>query len=425
MAIYFLFGNLGADPDAYRDIAENVRNRGQYARTIRFENRNESQTLRTAFRPPLYPLFLSLLVTNEKLSSTSVALFHLALALGTAYLIWLIARELRLKPAFAIFAGLFFAIDPILINQSALVMTETLATFLAMASVFFAIKFQSDGRWIWAILFGLTTGLGCLCRPIFLVFFLIWLFSLFFQLASKKFQWKAIFAGGICFLLVMAPWVIRNKVEFGQFKITTFHGGYTLLLGNNEHYFAHLNDGIFQPAWKPSIAFKRTINQSMNDAIANADPDELCKWEIEFDEKCYQQAFSDIANDKATFAKASFVRIGQLWSPLPAQTERDESINKRIFRYGIGIAYCCFFLLVFRGILIEKKNGRLRYWIWPSVLCLVFTLVHAFFWSNMRMRAPLMPILDLLAASGMFALVQSMRSRQSDSLDDSEGPKLR
>jgi len=38
-------------------------------------------------------------------------------------------------------------------------------------------------------------------------------------------------------------------------------------------------------------------------------------------------------------------------------------------------------------------------WIWGLLLCLAFSLAHVFFWSQIRMRAPLMPFVYLAALS--------------------------
>jgi hypothetical protein len=42
-------------------------------------------------------------------------------------------------------------------------------------------------------------------------------------------------------------------------------------------------------------------------------------------------------------------------------------------------------------------------WRWSLQLCVIlnFTLVHLVYWSNMRMRAPLVPLIALVAARGL------------------------
>jgi hypothetical protein len=42
-----------------------------------------------------------------------------------------------------------------------------------------------------------------------------------------------------------------------------------------------------------------------------------------------------------------------------------------------------------------------RRWVLPLCLILNFTLAHLVYWSNMRMRAPLVPLIGLVAAVGL------------------------
>ena len=64
--------------------------------------------------------------------------------------------------------------------------------------------------------------------------------------------------------------------------------------------------------------------------------------------------------------------------------------------------YCGVYLLAAVGI------WRLRWkliqppWVWGVLLCLVFTGVHTFYWSNLRMRAPLMPFVALVAGAALW-----------------------
>jgi hypothetical protein len=45
-------------------------------------------------------------------------------------------------------------------------------------------------------------------------------------------------------------------------------------------------------------------------------------------------------------------------------------------------------------------------WLWGTLLCGGFSLVHLVYWSNMRMRSPLLPVVALLAAAGAARLLR-------------------
>ena len=110
----------------------------------------------TAYRPPLYPVLLSNLPSadGQQVSLVKVALVHLALGVATVWLTWLTVRrlmEIQIGPPglliAPLLAGLIVACDPILLNQQALVMTETLAAFLAILSLWCLARFDAQRSW--------------------------------------------------------------------------------------------------------------------------------------------------------------------------------------------------------------------------------------------------------------------------------------
>ena len=57
---------------------------------------------------------------------------------------------------------------------------------------------------------------------------------------------------------------------------------------------------------------------------------------------------------------------------------------------------------------------------WPFVLfplsLLSFTLLHSLYWSNMRMRTPLMPVIIVLAVVGGFTLLRKFQKGVSQEM---------
>ena len=113
---------LQSDPDGYRRLARNLLGEGVFG---------DGETP-TAYRPPLYPLLLvpCLAVEDQNLSYFAIRLLHVVLGVGTvAATLWLGVRWKLGR--WSLLAALLVAFDPILVNQSLLVMTETLAACLA------------------------------------------------------------------------------------------------------------------------------------------------------------------------------------------------------------------------------------------------------------------------------------------------------
>src|SRR5205823_12120160 len=65
-------------------------------------------------------------------------------------------------------AGLIVACDPILLNQQTLIMTETLAAFLAILALWCLWRLDAARSWFNAGLAGGAIGVAVLCRPTFL-----------------------------------------------------------------------------------------------------------------------------------------------------------------------------------------------------------------------------------------------------------------
>jgi hypothetical protein len=72
-------------------------------------------------------------------------------------------------------------------------------------------------------------------------------------------------------------------------------------------------------------------------------------------------------------------------------------------RVAIGVWYAVIDVLAVIGLLLSARDVFVRQrWMWmPGVLlALSLTLVHSVYWSNMRMRAPAMPLVYMLAVQG-------------------------
>jgi hypothetical protein len=207
-------------------------------------------------------------------------------------------------------------------------------------------------------------------------------------------------------MVVTTPWVYRNWVDLGNAVVSTTHGGYTLALGNNPDFYAHLRGGGWQTPWDvESSRLPRRIDYHVGDT-SPAD-----HWEVRHDHAAYMLALASIREDPAMFAVSCVYRAWRFWSPLAMQLSPAESRGVRLVRYAAAIWYVAVFALAVVG--VRQLGWRLwrTPWLWGVLLCLSFSLVHTFFWSDMRMRAPLMPVVALLAASGFAALAPKLLRR--------------
>ncbi|MBI2479529.1 MAG: glycosyltransferase family 39 protein, partial [Planctomycetia bacterium] len=207
--------SLDADPDAYRHIAENIRQTGIYG----------SGSLPTAFRPPLYPVLLAALASGGKITPTVVGGLHVLFGVVTVLLTFVLGYHWRLgRWSFA--AAALVAADPILLHQSALVMTETLATLLATVGLYALSLWDAKPSLRHALFAGVVFGLACLCRPTFIPWLglsavaMVLLRCTSWSVASLRGAAMPSIAFVLSTALVISPWVLRNYVVFGVAKAT-------------------------------------------------------------------------------------------------------------------------------------------------------------------------------------------------------------
>ena len=437
--------NLDRDPDAYRKLAGNVLETGVYGwKTATFSvgtNASSGGVRPTAFRPPLYPMLL--ICVGGVGANWPIAVLHFVLGVATTGLVACLGWRVGLG-RWSLAAAMLVALDPILLNQSALVMTETLATFLAVLTLScLSAKANSKSWWRSAsslsAVTGIVLGLCVLCRPTFLP----WLGLIALARVS---HWRrtrsgaqramantasevrvgsssaqdhlahvAVLVGTA--LLVMAPWVIRNQMILGKAKLTTTHGGYTVLLGNNPQFYRFLNSGAYGAwdgeqlgrAWQgrslttgpdddqwsdlPKLA-RRAEQQQISDTVSELDDDRLA----------YALAKRYAGEQPKMFVLASGLRIVRLWRLVPHRVGETETTLRMTLRYLVGAWYAIVLGLAIYGLADLGRRILAAPWVFGVQLCFVFTGVHAIYWCDMRMRSPLVPLVSLVATSGMAAI---------------------
>lgn len=388
--------SLEKDPDAYRDVAWSI----YFEHTLGLWNESSGAVEPTATRPPLYPLLLSgMYFLRFTPDAPGIGLVHVLIGTCTMWIVWRLALAWRLPPAASLLAAALVMVDPILLNQSVLPMTETLATLLAAIALLALTRAGQDKLLRWSALAGAALGLCVLCRPAFLV----WLLAaivLFPWLAAgfRKFARAAAMIAGA--VVVLAPWSIRNELIFGRPIVTTTHGGYTLLLANNPEFYAYLQSAPWGSVWD-AREFNERWRSEQKGPLSSLDPADR---ELESDRRAYAAAWENIGREPLVFAYSCLARLGRLWNVLPHQTSPDESTSRRGLRFAIAIWYTLEMLLAAAGIALLRRRLLLSPWAWGTILVVSLSAVHTIFWTDMRMRAPLVIVVALLAAQGVLVL---------------------
>lgn len=408
------FESLGSDPDAYRRLAVNVVRHGVLGHG----------EVPSAFRPPLYPLLVAICEIVTRDDRWALAALHLVAGVATVLLTFHLGRRWGLA-GWAWVAALAVAVDPLLLMQSTLVMTETLAALLAVVSLAAITWYGKNTTWRRAAAAGTSIGLAALCRPTFLPWAAAMAGWLVIENLSSKSagdrepsrgaatggviepQWLKGVGGALALLagvfIVMSPWVIRNQIHFGKPILATTHGGYTLLLGNNPSFYEYLRSGGWGEVW-----WSDELDAELGRRLTSGQPGD----ELRNDRLAYDEAKRNIRREPAMFLYASLVRVGRLWSVLPHQVSEGESVFGRLARYSVGVWYAAVLGLAAVGAIAIARQpfgispAAVRGWIAAMLLVLSFTAVHAVYWTDMRMRAPLMPVVAMAAAAGLRRLLE-------------------
>lgn len=410
LAFCFVPSDLDSDPDAYRAIAETIGQSGVFGLT------SPSGIPRPiAFRPPLYPWLLSLSVSDGRLPFTAVVVFHVLLAALTACIVFCTTRRLygeftvsgdpQTGLRLGLAAAVLTAIDPILLRQSTEIMTETLAVTLTAAVIWFWCCWGNGIRpknaYAIAAALGGILALSYLCRPTFLVWAVLLVVASMIRSPNRRGLVSATIIA-ISVALAVGAWTLRNQRTFGHPIWATTHGGYTLLLANNDSFYRYLSQGRFGQAWD-AAEFLNAYNHRYE-----GDPRTATFWQRDWDDQptyegavsefdddrlCHESAVATIKRQPKLFVWSSLVRVARLWSPFP------HGISGRSITSIIAVS--CFYIVLYMAVLIAIIRHRRtvfgsRWWaIW--LLAITLTGVHAVYWSNLRMRAPIMPAIAIMA----------------------------
>lgn len=386
--------SLEADPDAYQALAVSWNQSGTFGLV-----QSDGKVHPTAFRPPLYPWFLSWCIIDGRVSHAAIIVFHTILAIITSAATIAIGHRLfPQRPWWAIVAGCMAAIDPILLRQSTLIMTETLATTMTIVIwwqwIVLMESTESNSRWnrslqFLSLVLGGMLGLAALCRPTGLLWGATLLLGLRWRPPSHQVAvWRWVFLGLLC---VMVPWMVRNQNALGKPILMTTHGGYTLYLANNDFLYQHYRENGPGRDWDATAfheewSYRRPDSEIIDDRLAQV------------------LATQTIRQQPGMFATSVFIRWGWLWALWPSE-------GSLPVRLAIGIWYAGWYAAALLGVFTSlrssfwKQQGRKI--AMPAILFVAtLTLIHGVYWSNMRMRAPAMPILYLAGAFGCSSLLK-------------------
>jgi hypothetical protein len=466
-AVRHWYDDLSRDRDVYLALAAGLAEERGYS--------IPGTTTPTAYRPPLYPLVL--VPVHAASAASARGLLHGFLGVATVGLTCVLGRRLGLGPGGVLLAAVLVSVDPLLVRYTASLMTETLATFLGTlllvtltprraptpsnmrTVVGRRLRWWANAAWTSPALAGVVLGLCVLCRPTFLAFGLLLALGMVLAMLREQSSRPRDLGRRLCraraghgavmliaAALTVAPWVARNWWVLGAPVLTTTHGGYTLLLANNEVYYREVVEGTGEEerrsVWQGEgpggqVAWADGLNREM-DALG-------ISGEIARDRWMSGQAWNVIRRNPQTFVRASLLRLRRFWAIAPLSGETSPVPD--LVRGGVMVFFAGTFAaaaigLGFLGRCVGSRRRRVdarpacradrgagdgtvpgrhdtpldgddfravALWGPPVLLVASLVCVHLLYWTDARMRAPVVPVVCLLAAWGLERLLESLR----------------
>lgn len=235
------------DARAYHLLAQNLADGEGFIRPYDLDRLGRK--VPTAEYPPALPVLLAaatkLGVDGEMGQRTLLCL----VGAGTVGLVGLVGRRLAGGGAGLLAAGLA-AVHPALINSDVSLAAEPLAACLGAAALLAALAVRDHPvARRWAVL-GAVLGIGCLVRAEFLLLVPLLFGDLLFRSRGSWVPRLRSGAVGLAALVaVLAPWTVRNAVEFGRFVPVSNNLGSVLRGANCDLAY----DGRFEGLWVTNV----------------------------------------------------------------------------------------------------------------------------------------------------------------------------
>lgn len=197
-------------------------------------------------RTPLYPYFLATIYALTDFSVLAVVLVQAMLDTLTVAVTFRLG-ELIGGPRVGLTAAFLYAVSPMAWRFSNQLFSEVLFGLLLVLSLWFLVRYLRRDHRRDIVLFGLFMGLAILCKPnALLVPALLVIVMAHRWLTARASWWQGPVLSAVIILMLLTPWVVRNRVVFGEwFYTTTFD--YNLALISAVGTLAHVQNDPVRP----------------------------------------------------------------------------------------------------------------------------------------------------------------------------------
>lgn len=390
-----------------------------------------------AIRTPVYPAFVAVIDRIFGESHAAIAWAQAALFAIICLLVYQIALG-ALGDRVAVAAGLVTALYPPLPYYGALVLTETLATFLVTAGLALWIHALRRNAATTFVASGLTFAVAALTRPSFQLLPLFLVVPPLFVSADRRRWWRGCAAMVVAYGIAVLPWIAYNMVEFKALTFSpaggpgrqVFEGSWQVLLpGRLEAELTAAADaapdtaaldaavrGIAAREHRPAEPLLRYVHQHLKIQriwFEPTDPRQRMSARIAADHEYLRAGIENIRRDPIAWAWGRLTRGAILFwaAEIPIRYSDINRLSTGLIR-ALWIAQIGLLLLAAVGAIALARAGA---WIELgafAALVVSVSVVHIPMYSEARYSLPAKPIVLLMATAGVIWMASGGRAER-------------
>ena len=372
--------------------------------------------LPTVDRAPLWPALIALIYGVLGAHDHYVRLFLCAVGSGTCALVYLFAKDL-FNRRIGITAGILAAIYPFLFVYDGWLYSESIYIFLLLAFCYTLYHFQRTARQRWAVGSAVLLGLLSLTRPnglFILALVILWAIIIGWK---KVLSWRVVAQGTITIALLslafVAPWTVRNY--------TVTHTLVPIATGDGKVLLGAYNDRIADPSFQRGYYLGTWLipNESRPDVVAQFPKNCLASCEVQRDGTYKYYAGQWVQRHLGTMPYLFWLHFRNLWQITPQ--EADLALNRfpgrtasHVVLFMMEVITPIVFALAVLGLVVTfRRRWRELLFIYCMILLTIGQSLVLY--GIPRFRAPIEPMLIILAAGATWWVMERLGKRRKTS----------
>jgi tetratricopeptide (TPR) repeat protein len=378
---------------------------GTYDQMARQLAKGEGMNYEFFWQSFFYPGFLSIVYFFSNSSIVCARAVQAILGGLTCVLTYILGKKIFNRKVGLLAAFVTSLYGPLIFFETEL-LSSSWEAFWAVILILLFLKTASEKKlWLWMLL-GICGALSVLTRPTFVPFFAVgclWLLIVLYRTKGTLRELAIRFIGlAAGFLLIAIPIALQNQKITGRFGILPAAGGINLYIGNNPDYSGTI---IIRPGW----GWEELTTLPERNGITG-------------DLWVQQKYFYDKVKDFIRTQPLKYIK-GLAYKAVQFLSSRELPRNDDLYLFGRWAPL--FRVLTWKvagfgfpfGVLLPLATvGIVCYWKQTPVIVKLFLILYPLsiilVFVTARYKVVVVPIMSILAAAGLFGLIEIVKRRR-------------